>query len=704
MATLQNLRNKAGVLLAALIFIALASFVLGDLLKSGNSLIRGKQMEIAKIDGESIEYPEFQASFDEITKIYKSNNQTNNLDDKAYQQILNQTWETMVQDKIMGKIYDELGIDVTSEEMFDMVQGNNLHPIIVQIFGDPETKQVNKSNVIRFLKYIQENPSAPQKESWMNVEKQVLSSKKLSKYTDLVSKGLTANSLQAKQSLSEKNITASLKFIQKKYSSVSDKEISFTDTELKKYYEDHLSDFKQANQKTLSYVVFNILPSADDDREALKYVSDLKSDFITSENNIQFVNANSDTHFEDIYQTEKELNPSVSLWAFSASVNDVMGPIKDGNFYKLYKLNAIKMIPDSVKASHILIRVQNASEAQPAIAKIDSIKKLIESGRISFELAARINSQDGSSAQGGDLGWFKKGMMVPEFEKAAFMAEKDEIVSVQTQFGIHLIKVTAQGPKTKNVQLAVIDREVSSSTTTYQNIYSEVSRFAATAQNLEGFNKAVAEKNLVKKTITVGENDRSFSDVGQIRNLIRSAFLKSKAGELVVGQDRSPIFETENKFVIAAVEADFKEGTKSFSMVKSTIELVLAKEKKQKMFVDQFNSATGATIEQTASKLNLETGNASGFKPAFGSVNAIGYEPAINGVVAVLDVNKQSKPIAGRNGVYMVELTDKTGSTTGNIEQEKRSLYLNSSYKVSYQAFETLKKNTDITDKRWKFY
>jgi peptidyl-prolyl cis-trans isomerase D len=704
MATLQNLRNKAGILLAAVIFIALASFVLGDLLKSGNSLIRGKQLEIARIDGESIEYPEFQASFDEITKIYKSNNQTNNLDDKAYQQILNQTWETMVQDKIMGKVYDELGIEVTSEEMFDMVQGNNLHPIIVQIFGDPETKQVNKSNVIRFLKYIQENPNSPQKESWMNVEKQILSSKKLSKYTDLVAKGLTANSLQAKQSIIEKNISANLKFIQKKYSSVSDKDISYTDAELKKYYDDHLSDFEQKNQKILSYVVFNILPSADDDKEALKYVTELKSDFISTENNIQFVNANSDNHFEDIYQTEKELIPSVSLWAFNTTFNDVYGPIKDGNFYKLYKLNAIKMIPDSVKASHILIRVQNASETEPAIAKIDSLKKLIESGRISFELAARSNSQDGSSSQGGDLGWFKRGMMVPEFEKAAFMAEKDELVTAQTQFGVHLIKVTAQGPKTKNVQLAVIDREVSPSTTTYQNIYAEVSRFTAMAQNLAGFNKAVAEKNLIKKTVTVSENDRTISDIGPIRNLIRSAFLKSKVGELVVGQDRSPVFETENKFIIAAVEADFKEGPKPFTSVKSTVELAVAKEKKQKMFVDQFNSARGADIEQTASQLNLEVANASGFKLAFGSINAIGYEPAINGVVAKLEVNQQSKPIAGRNGVYIVELTEKTGATTGNIEQEKRSLYLSSSYKVSYQAFETLKKNTEISDKRWKFY
>ena len=149
MATLQNLRNKAGILLAAVIFIALASFILGDLLKSGNSLIRGKQMEIARIDGESIEYPEFQASFDEVSKIYKSNNQTKNLDDKAYQQILNQTWETMVQDKIMSKVYDELGIDASKT----LITGQDAEPqAIKNIVSGRQTITVFKP-----LKVLAEN-------------------------------------------------------------------------------------------------------------------------------------------------------------------------------------------------------------------------------------------------------------------------------------------------------------------------------------------------------------------------------------------------------------------------------------------------------------------------------------------------------------------------------------------------------------------
>ena len=704
MATLQKLRNQAGLLLAIVIFVALAAFILGDLLKSGSSMIRGKQMEIAKIDGESFEYPDFQKRFDEIADIYKANNQVNSLDEKAYQQILNQAWDNMVQEKIMGEVYDDLGIDVTSDEMFDMVQGNHIHPIIQQVFGNQQTGVVDKAQIIQFLKYIEQNPDAPQKASWLNIEKEILKAKKTSKYNDLVGKALYANSLQAKQSLLTKDKIASLKFIQKKLNTVSDSLVNYTEGDLTEYYNDHLKDYEQKAQKTISYVTFPIVPSKEDDQATLKWINDIKSDFVKADDNVQFVNMNADTRFEDVYEKQDVMNPAVGEWAFSASINDIYGPYKEGNVYKLVKLNAIKMLPDSVKASHILIRATNANEAQVAAAKIDSLKQVIESGKASFEQVARDNSEDGSAAQGGDLGWFKRGQMVAPFEKAAFRADKNELVSVQTQFGFHLIKVTAQGGKVKNVQLAVVDREVIPSTQTYQDIYTTASKFAANAQDLDGFNNQAAEDGLSTRTAVVSENDRQITGLGNARPLIRTAFNDTEVGELVLGSDKSPVFELDDKFVVAALSNATEEGEKSLDAVKSTIELAVIKEKKKEMLKQQFAEASGSTLEEKASSLGLTVESASGFNFGYGSVNAIGYEPVINGAASALNVNQVSKPIAGRNGVYMIELTGVTGGENQDVEAEKLSLYQNASYRANYQAYQTLKDNSDIVDKRSKFY
>jgi parvulin-like peptidyl-prolyl isomerase len=86
-----------------------------------------------------------------------------------------------------------------------------------------------------------------------------------------------------------------------------------------------------------------------------------------------------------------------------------------------------------VKASHILVKTK--SEAEKIL---DELKK-----GASFSKLAQQHSECPSKKKGGDLGWFGRGRMVPEFEKAAFSLKKGELSDiVKTQFGYHIIKVT----------------------------------------------------------------------------------------------------------------------------------------------------------------------------------------------------------------------------------------------------------------------
>lgn len=108
--------------------------------------------------------------------------------------------------------------------------------------------------------------------------------------------------------------------------------------------------------------------------------------------------------------------------------------VEDKEADKYYNDNKDKFkMPESVKASHIL--VDSEEKAKEILAEIKD--------GLSFEEAAKNNSKCPSNAQGGDLGEFTRGRMVPEFEDAAFAMEVDEISEpVKTQFGYHIIKVT----------------------------------------------------------------------------------------------------------------------------------------------------------------------------------------------------------------------------------------------------------------------
>ena len=107
--------------------------------------------------------------------------------------------------------------------------------------------------------------------------------------------------------------------------------------------------------------------------------------------------------------------------------------------------NAQFQRPESVTASHILYKVSSADEALKASTReeLAALREQIITGELTFAAAAEAHSSCPSSANGGSLGTFQRGQMVPEFEQAAFMQEVDEIGDiVETQFGYHIIQVS----------------------------------------------------------------------------------------------------------------------------------------------------------------------------------------------------------------------------------------------------------------------
>ena len=94
------------------------------------------------------------------------------------------------------------------------------------------------------------------------------------------------------------------------------------------------------------------------------------------------------------------------------------------------------------RANHIRLRTGPELSQAAAVAKLADIRQRIASGKTDFASAARENSQDGSAAQGGDLGWAGPGMFVPEFEEAMNRLGDGQISSpVVSRFGVHLIQL-----------------------------------------------------------------------------------------------------------------------------------------------------------------------------------------------------------------------------------------------------------------------
>jgi len=708
MATLQKIRTRAGLLVAIVIGVSLAAFILGDMLQGGSSMFQRNRLEIGVIDGESIQYPDFQKKVEALGEMFKQNSGTTQLDENTWAQVRDQAWQQQISEIVMGDVFEKLGIDVSSDELFDMLQGANIHPIVQQIFRNPETGQFDRAAVVRFLKNMETGSVTQENRAyWLNLENQIVEERTQSKYANMVGKGLYVTKEEAEASAAASVKTVNFDYISLAQSTVADDQITVTDQDLKEYYAAHQDAYKEATSRRIEYITYTVKPSTSDFSDAEKWINDIKSDFAKTEDNVQFVNANSDIPFQNVWYKQENLPESIATWVFveKAQVNDVFGPYPDGDAFTLAKLHKSEMMPDSVEARHILLPVNSQAEVLAVQALADSLKTLIESGADFGKLARENSSDKGSAINGGDLGWFQRNMMVKPFEEAAFNNKKGEVSIVATQFGIHVIQTTQIGKLTPQVQIAYLTRNVVPSTKTYQETYAVASQFAGENTNREAFDAAITEQKLAKRVANVGENDRQIAGLENARQLVKAAY-EVEENDILKTTQGSPIFELGDNFVIAVLTKVTEEGIAPFEQVRARVELAVTKEKKAEYLVEKLKTALAgkSDLSAVASEMNAEVKSATNVNFNSFSIPGVGIEPAVIGTVASLSVDKVSEPISGNNGVFVVMVTSETENPAANIQAEQNRLAQTLSYRAASQAFQTHKNAVEIVDKRAKFY
>ncbi len=705
MATLQKIRNRGGLLVAIIIGLALVAFILGDMLRSGSSIMQGSRLEIMEVNGEAVQYADFQHKVDEFAEVYKMNSGQTTLDDKAWTQLREQVFQNLVREMIMNERYEELGVAVSSVELAELVKGNNPHSIIRNVFKNPQTGEFDKAFLIEFLKRRDLDPTGRSAIYWKTLEDQIFNDRLQSKYINLLAKGLYVTKVEAEESLKAKNNQVSLEFVKQNFTAIPDSAITVSEKELRAYYDTHKDDYKQTDSRKIEYVSFQVKPSESDDTATKKWAEELTGEFEGTEDNVQFINMNADTPFEDTYFKKEELPADIGEWAFSVSEGSVYGPYKENDIYKLAKVHQFKQLPDSVKVRHILIKPATQAALEKAEATIDSLKTLVKNGANFAQLARKYSEDKGSASEGGNLGWFKRNRMYKPFEEACFNAKAGDIVVARTPAGIHLIKVDRLGKTTNQVQLGIIDRKVQASSQTFQNIYQQANQFAGENRNKEAFENAVVEQKLNKHLATVKETDRTINRMENARLLVRAAY-RAKAGEILTDHDGSPVFEIGDNFIIAILSQANEEGYASFEDVKTRVELNVKKEKKAEALKKQFEEVLAGrnTLEAVAAKFEIEIERAENISFNSYSLPKSGTEPAVIGAAAFAEEGKVVGPIKGKNGVFAIKVTKKTAGEDTDVDAEQTRLAQSIAYRANYQAYQALKDASEITDERARFY
>ncbi len=706
MAVIRKIRNYSG-LLIAVIGIGLAAFVLGDFL--GHGPMRQQRFDLGKVDGTAIPYQQFEMRVQQQVENWQNQTGASAGPDEVFQ-IRQQVWNEMVKEILLDEKLDALGVEVSSEELFNMIHGPDPHPILVQSFSDPVTGAYDPQQVIDFLRnFDMLDPTV--RNQWVMLEQFIKKDRRESKYHQMISNAYVVPSAMAEMDFLHRNKTADIRFAFKPHAGIDDEAVNITNRELRRVYDENKQRFRQEASRHIKYVSLPVFPSDEDRENTLNEISLLKEEITDVPNIESFVNSMSDRRFDPTYHAEGTLSPQIDPEIFDVPVGTVLGPYMEDNAYVIAMLNDIQMRPDSMRASHILIAYQGSAAAiqetlrtyAEAQEKADSLLSLVRNNPARFPmLAAEVSDDPAAAMNQGDLEWFRDGAMVPEFNEAVVETPVDNFVTVETDFGFHVIHVTSKSPLSKKVQVAKIVRNIEPGSRTFQDVYARISAFASALRDKKDFDAAAEEADLtVREAERVGKMDRTLPGIDQGRQIVQWAFLdNTRKG------DYSRIFEAENTFVVATVTRKQEEGTPTLDAIRPEIMEIALKEKKQEMIAEEMAQLmTNGSLEEVAGQMDLEILEATDITFNSRNLPGAGPEPGVIGTIFAGKETATLGPIKGNNGVFVVEVVRMDDvPAPEDLTQAKRPLRDAFRNRVPTQAFEAIRDNADIEDNRAMFF
>lgn len=709
MAIITKIRNQSALLIGAIGIAMLLFIVGGDFLTSG-SFFRG-EADLGEIAGDKIPFRDFEERLErEIMQGYGDAM----IDENTREQARQGLWSMLIQEKVMFREYDKIGLAVSPEELFYQVKTNEPSQRLLRYFTDPQTgrvieyfanPQTGGLDPEKIVSYLQQLITNQQMDRWLPIEKDIKIDRYNTKFFNLIKKGLYVTSKEAENDFVSKNKKVNLRYLVKKYETIADSSIALTDKEIKDYYEEHNSEAPYQQKETvrsIQYIVFEAIPT-EQDKEAIKNsLAELKDKFQSTSEDTLFVRENADTRDNIKFYSAGSFPIEIDTLIFNSDSGSVFGPYAEADntgaghgTFKLAKITGIKYVSDSVNARHILIKIADGDTAK-AMAKADSLKKIIQAKKNFPEMAKQFSEDFGSAQDGGNLNWFTEGMMVKPFNDASFEGNVGDMPIVTSQFGIHLIEIMEKTKPIKKVLAAIIDRKIEPGKKTIEEAYNKASAFSINNNTAEKFQSAGNEFG-IRQADNLKEGDKTIGGLENPREIIRWAY-KSEIGDI------SPVFELGEKFVVAHLTSVKEEGTLPLEEVKELVRTELAKEKKSEQFISQMKGLTN--IDELAKGLNSPVETATDISFSTNAIPGIGPERELIGKVFTLKQGEMSLPIKGTKGVFVVVIDNITEAVTQGVDLKAGGEQLSGTIqsRVDYEVFNALQENADIKDNRGKFY
>jgi peptidyl-prolyl cis-trans isomerase D len=693
MAVLSKIRERS-MFLIIIIGLALFAFVL-DPSTLGDFFTSSKVNEIGEINGESISREEFVQELEDYKQ--QAGGQVSEM------QAAKTVWDNILRKKIYKNQLTQAGITIGEADVWKelvnapFVQNNPQYQTESGLFNESKFKQ--------FLATEKENKTAMWSQ-WSSYMNQIRDNAETNTYNNLVTAGLGASLKEGELEYLLDNTKLNAQFVYIPYTSISDSLVKIKKSEVEKYIKSHENDFKVEATRDISYVQLNIIPTAADEEVIKNDVVALIEDLKQSANESAFLAENaSDTSINENFQFKNLVNKETSAEIFEANIGDVVGPYKDKEFFKISKITEISQMPDSTRASHILIPFVGSQRVAADVtrtedeAKVlaDSLLSVVKSSVSKFgDLAKTFSSDLASGAKEGDLDWFTYERMTPLFRDFSFQGKKGDIGVVKTPFGFHVIKIDDQKNSQKVVKLATYGRKIVASEATENITFRNAEEFALAISKDNKFDNLANEKKYEPRSaVGLKVLDENVAGLGNQRQIVSWAFGK----ETKVNDFKR--FDLDGSHVVAFVTSSEEKGLMSAEKATNTIRPILLNEKKAALISNKLKGSSLAAIA-TANNTTVRASNGLTLKSP--TLSGVGVEPKIVGAMYNSALNKVVNSVEGDRGVYAFMVTSKEVATALPNYDTNRKRISEARKRLTFKMYEAIKNSSNVEDNRAIMY
>ena len=712
MQIIQNIREKGAAIVIGVIALSLIGFILMDAKpgSSGGIFSGNPSSTVGKVNGEAIEYNEFNAKVKQAEEQYGGR-----ISGTQVYEVRQSVWDQIIAEKVLVKEFDKLGLGLSPKEMSSIMFSNDAPYALKQAFTNKETGQYDIAKVQEWWQQAKKSKD----EQRAAIESQIVEPLKLqaqyNKYNSLLAASVYYPTWMQQKDNAENKSFANISYVAVPYNVISDSTVKVSDEEIMDYMGKHKAIYKQDGGRYISYVTFSANPSASDTLKSLESVSTLKAPFIADTNSKAFVARNMSTiNYYDGYTLKSKLAMSQKDSIAALPVGVVFGPYLDGGSFVLAKMVGTRQMPDSVKTRHILIATKNPQNGQPLLEdsigkkRIDSIAAAIGSGADFTAMVLKYSDDTQSKEKGGEYDFTSTqfGNLASQSKDLAetiFYGNAGDKKVVKTDFGWYYVEVMSQKNFEPAYKVAYVAKQILATDETINAASSKATKISGEARDVKSFEAYITKNGIQKMDVPdlIKANDYRLGGLQDARQLIKWAF-DAKQGEV------SEPFSIEDQFVVAVVNKIQPEGLPDPKSARPMVELTVRNLKKAEIITKKLGATP--TLEAAAAAYSVQIGSAGADSTlTFSSqiINGIGNEPKLIGAsFNKAFQTKASEPIAGTNGVYILKVNGISTLPADSPEQVvmQAAQRIRGLQQQQSGWFESLKKTATVKDDRSKHF